>query len=100
MGTSATMQLIELAERLNASGEIGDGMVAQFHELAAMARFEQEGCTHDGPLKPGPRIPLRWGSAATLICRRCGMWRQERTPTGPWQSPAALQEALDAEEPA
>ena len=38
---SATMRLIELAERLTPSGEIGDGMVQQFHEAAALARLEQ-----------------------------------------------------------
>lgn len=39
--TSATMRLIELAERLTPSGEIGDGKVQQFHEAAALARLEQ-----------------------------------------------------------
>jgi hypothetical protein len=38
---SATLQLIEMAESLTASGSIGDGKVAQFHELAARARGEQ-----------------------------------------------------------
>lgn len=38
---SATLRLIELAERLTPSGEIGDGMVQQFHEAAALARLEQ-----------------------------------------------------------
>jgi hypothetical protein len=37
----ATMQLIEAVERLNMSGEIGDGMVARLHDLAAGARLEQ-----------------------------------------------------------
>lgn len=37
----ATRQLIELAESLTPSGEIGDGKVAQFRELAARARLEQ-----------------------------------------------------------
>lgn len=39
--TSATMRLIEAVERLNMSGEIGDGMVAHLHGLAALARLEQ-----------------------------------------------------------
>lgn len=40
---SATLQLIELAESLNPTGgEIGDGTVAQFHKLAAVARVELE----------------------------------------------------------
>lgn len=38
---TATEQLIELAERLNPTGVIGDGMVAEFHALAARARAEQ-----------------------------------------------------------
>lgn len=38
---SATMRLIELAEHLTPSGEIGDGLVNQFHEAAALARLEQ-----------------------------------------------------------
>lgn len=38
---TATEQLIELAERLNPSGVIGDGMVAEFHALAARARVER-----------------------------------------------------------
>lgn len=39
--SSATMRLIELAEHLTPSGEIGDGLVAQFHEAATLARLEQ-----------------------------------------------------------
>lgn len=34
----AVAELIELAERLTPSGEIGDGMVARFHELAKRAK--------------------------------------------------------------
>lgn len=37
---SATLRLIEAAERLNMTGVIGDGTVAHFHELAALARAE------------------------------------------------------------
>ena len=37
----ATMRLIEAVERLNMSGEIGDGMVANLHDLAAAERLEQ-----------------------------------------------------------
>lgn len=37
---SATERLIELAERLNPTGVIGDGMVAEFHSLAAQARAQ------------------------------------------------------------
>lgn len=49
MVKSATLQLIEAAERLNMSGEIGDGTVARFHELAALARLEQQPVTVDLP---------------------------------------------------
>lgn len=34
------LQLIEATERLNMSGEIGDGTVCRLHELAALARLE------------------------------------------------------------
>jgi len=37
---TATEQLIELAERLRPTGEIGDGMVAEFHSLAQRVRAE------------------------------------------------------------
>lgn len=37
---TATEQLIELAERLRPTGEIGDGMVARFRDLAQRARRE------------------------------------------------------------
>lgn len=39
--TTATMRLIERVERLEMTGEIGDGTVAQLHELAGLARLEQ-----------------------------------------------------------
>lgn len=45
---SATEQLIELAERLNPTGVIGDHAVAEFHALAARARVE---------ITPKPRPP-------------------------------------------
>lgn len=38
----ATRQLIDLADSLHPSGEIGDGTVATFHALAAQARKELE----------------------------------------------------------
>ena len=38
--TPVILQLIEQAERLNMTGEIGDGTVAHFHELATRARIE------------------------------------------------------------
>lgn len=30
-------------------------------------------CDHPpGAVTPGPRVPLRWGSAATEVCAKCG----------------------------
>lgn len=37
---SATMRLIDQVEHLNATGVIGDGTVAQLHDLAGRARRE------------------------------------------------------------
>lgn len=37
---SAAERLIKLAERLNPTGVIGDGMVAEFHDLARKASAE------------------------------------------------------------
>lgn len=49
---SATLQLIEAAERLNPSGVIGDGTVFHFHELAARARLEQGApCAHSQTIR-------------------------------------------------
>lgn len=72
---TATMRLIELAERLTPSGEIGDGMVHQFHEAAALARLEQEPkrankivITHiDPPVRPAPFVVMDGGR-----CQHCG----------------------------
>jgi len=35
---------------------------------------------------PGPRIRLRYGSAATEICTRCRVWRDTRVPSERWRS--------------
>lgn len=69
---SATLQLIELAEQLTASGEIGDGMVAQFHELATRARGESEQpalrSLFDRDLHySGPNIVINCGSHGEAI---------------------------------
>lgn len=56
------------------------GMVPQ-PELAARLRA----CPHLD-LADGPRLPLVYGSAATLACRTCGAWRDARTPEGTWGS--------------
>ena len=52
--------------------------------LAAFKAGQEEKpvCRHPNP-KPGPRIPLLYGSAATLICE-CGAWCQERD--GEWRT--------------
>jgi hypothetical protein len=66
---SATVQLIELAERLVPSGAIGDGKVAQFHELAAKARAELPAISNVQILPGVPRVvPIMDGGR----CRRCG----------------------------
>lgn len=49
------MRLIEAVERLNMSGAIGDGMVATLHDLAAMARLEQQPIAQPEPL-PVPSV--------------------------------------------
>lgn len=52
---TAVMALIERVERLEMTGEIGDGTVAQLHELASRARMETQGLA--------PRVVL----AGTLV---------------------------------
>jgi len=48
----------------------------------------------------GPRVPLRWGSACTQICVRCGMWREDMrtgvgaTLWGRWKSAKLLRKRL------
>lgn len=60
----ATMRLIEAVERLNMTGEIGDGMVAHLHELAALARLEQ--CR---PLSVRDEALQRYNRAETRLRR-------------------------------
>lgn len=73
--TTSTMRLIEAAERLNMSGEIGDGMVARLHELAGLARLEQNPADvlqahaeRSGRTVPGYER-LRDFAAAPVCCR-------------------------------
>lgn len=56
-------------------------------------------CAH-AETKPGPRIPLAYGSAATLVCAGCGRWRQDRSgfENGPWLQPHELVERVEASE--
>lgn len=60
----ATMRLIEAVERLNMSGEIGDGMVATLHDLAAAARLEQ-----NRPLSVRDEALQRYNRAETRLRR-------------------------------
>jgi len=65
-------------------------------ELAAGA------CAH-AEANPGPRVPLRHGSAATEVCARCGDWRMthhETDPERPWQPTDQLAMALQPDDEA
>ncbi len=67
------MRLIEAVERLNMSGEIGDGMVATLHDLAAAARLEQRPVSVINaialePIKAGAPVMIADGGR----CRNCG----------------------------
>lgn len=74
----ATMRLIEAVERLNMSGEVGDGMVATLHDLAAGARLEQT--RRPSVIIHAPAGPIgsppRSGTAVMIAdggrCRNCG----------------------------
>lgn len=59
--------------------------------------MEPSYCVH-AETKPGPRIPLAYGSSATLVCLGCGFWRQDRpgVTNGPWLEPHELVERLEA----
>lgn len=65
----ATMRLIEAVERLNMSGVIGDGMVAHLHELAGLARLEQNRPLPiaDEPLQRYNRAETRLRSASNAM---------------------------------
>lgn len=73
---SATMRLIEMAERLTPSGEIGDGLVAQFHEAATLARLELTPCKGSWSKCPNARQALQAGGpmagAPIMRCARTG----------------------------
>lgn len=43
-------------------------------------------CKHED-VGSGPRLPLLYGSAATAVCKRCGVWRDARGPA-PQYKPA------------
>lgn len=67
---SATLRLVALAERLNPTGHIGDGMVAQFHALAKQARAEQ-GAPECFASRPGPQQAAENGCAACRLRAAC-----------------------------
>jgi hypothetical protein len=48
----------------------------------------------------GPRIPLRYGSAATMICTACGAWRQTRVVPAQWEPAETLSRAFTDDEAA
>lgn len=76
--TTAIMRLIERVERLEATGEIGDGTVAQLHELASLARYEQVGRSaiveHGSgqPLRPAARPCGACAYGDQMLCA-CGL---------------------------
>lgn len=41
-------------------------------------------CPHQDR-EEGPRVPLRWGSAPTEVCRQCGAYRTMHHGPGRWQ---------------
>lgn len=40
-------------------------------------------CQH-AEKKPGPRYPMRWGSATTEVCKGCDAYRLLLHGVGPW----------------
>lgn len=43
-------------------------------------------CKHDDLLVPGPRVDMRWGTAPTQICAKCGAWRTMLHVPGLWHT--------------
>lgn len=75
MATPATLELIALAKRLTPSGQIGDGMVARFHELADRADAEQSALLFREPITPlqahivaSRAYEAAWYKEADLLC--------------------------------
>jgi hypothetical protein len=54
-------------------------------------------CTHYST-ETGPRVPLRYGSAPTQVCRLCGSWRTVHHVMGLWRPAHTLAEALKEDE--
>jgi hypothetical protein len=53
-----------------------------YKRLRAVAKLAA--CLHS-ETEPGPRVPLRWGSAATELCRACAAYRTLHHNPGEWQ---------------
>lgn len=47
--------------------------------------METKTCFHDA-IELGPRVPLRYGSAPTEVCKDCGAYRTMHHTPGRWQS--------------
>lgn len=57
------------------------------------------GCKHKRR-SDGPRLPLRWGSAPTEVCKDCGCWRSTFGHGRPsaWEPKSTLARALRADD--
>lgn len=75
--STATLRLIELAERLTPSGEIGDGLVAQFHEAATLARLEQ---------RTDPPLMAAWAKYQPAPCTANEMVLQRQAFFAGWEA--------------
>lgn len=53
-------------------------------------------CKHSST-KSGPRMPLRYGSAATDVCEACGAYRLMHHGPGPWESGPVEEAVAQAE---
>lgn len=66
------MRLIEAVERLNMSGEIGDGMVATLHELAGLARLEMAKLADGFEVATDDNVAQALGSRICCTGYHCG----------------------------
>lgn len=51
-------------------------------------------CKHED-ISEGPRLPLQYGSAPTLVCKDCGMWRDARDALPRYRPAAAFRPAAE-----
>lgn len=57
-----------------------------------------EPCTHPrAKIKPGPRVPGRWGSHPTEVCE-CGAWRSTLHVAGPWRTDITIEQAQEPDD--